>query len=153
MAAMAKGRIVALSAVVESDESEDDSEPVLEGRESVGPVSPLSELMGQFVNDRLLAQFHELGLTFGAWRHVRGDGNCYWRGAIFQYLDGAIRAPWSSNLSHLSGKLAELEAEDPAHLRTGLNYSFGTKKYCHQIRKFHGIFIFFCNFSAIVNEF
>ena len=24
-------------------------------------------------------------------------------------------------------------------LRTGLNYSFGTKKYCHQIRKFHGI--------------
>ena len=22
--------------------------------------------------------------------------------------------------------------------RTGLNYSFGTKKYCHQIRKFHG---------------
>ena len=32
-------------------------------------------------------------------------------------------------------------------VRTGLNYSFGMKKYCHQIRTFHGIFtIVFANF-------
>jgi hypothetical protein len=38
-------------------------------------------------------------------------------------------------------------------LRTGLNYSFGTKKYCHQIRKFQGIILsFFLQFyfSAIL---
>ena len=41
-------------------------------------------------------------------------------------------------------------------VRTGLNYSFGTKKYCHQIRKFHGIsqfknvLQFFCNSQRIL---
>ena len=41
-------------------------------------------------------------------------------------------------------------AADAPQVRIGLNYSFGTKKYCHQIRKSHGIFIFF---SEILNEF
>ena len=39
-------------------------------------------------------------------------------------------------------------------LRTGLNYSFGTEKYCHQIREFHEIFTgflqFFCNSQRIL---
>ena len=33
-----------------------------------------------------------------------------------------------------------------------MNYSLGTKKNCHQIRKFHRIFTIVRNFSAILNE-
>ena len=38
-------------------------------------------------------------------------------------------------------------------LRTGLNYSFGTKKYWQKIRNFDGFFRIFPHFSAFLNEF
>ena len=57
------------------------------------------------------------------------------------------------------GEAAAVERGRPGsgaerRVRIGLNYLFGTKKCCHQIRKFHGIHIFvlqlFCNSQRIL---
>ena len=45
---------------------------------------------------------------------------------------------------------SEQGERDAVTVRTGLNYSFGTKKYCHQIRKFHGILNFHISFAIFL---
>ena len=83
-------------------------------------------------------------------------------GAVRVATRGRGARPAEANLGAAGaatwGKAERCEALMPAgaeHLRIRLNYSFGTKKYCHQIQNFDGFvaMINFKLFSAILNEF
>ena len=65
-----------------------------------------------------------------------------------------LRTARGSTRSTARGSVRMTVRAEASPVRTGLNYSFGTKKYCHQIRNFHGILtIVFCTFPVIINEF
>ncbi|PNH07985.1 Ubiquitin thioesterase otubain-like [Tetrabaena socialis] len=60
--------------------------------EYVGNEEPLSALKEEYINgnQNFVSKIQKLEATYKAFRRTRGDGNCFYRGLVFAYLEGLL---------------------------------------------------------------
>eukprot|EP00928_Gymnodinium_smaydae_P013316 TRINITY_DN14869_c0_g1_i1.p1 TRINITY_DN14869_c0_g1~~TRINITY_DN14869_c0_g1_i1.p1 ORF type:complete len:1167 (-),score=140.02 TRINITY_DN14869_c0_g1_i1:30-3509(-) len=70
---------------------------------NLGNLEPIQSLAhGHAHNANLVRQFGELAQTFGAWRPVRGDGNCYYRAVLYAWLERSFALGTLSAVQHVA---------------------------------------------------
>lgn len=78
----------------------------------VGPIEPIAELLELYKESQspgFVPGIHFLSGVFSGMRRIRGDGNCFYRGLLFGYLESVLRIAKSGNETDLADAKLEIE--------------------------------------------
>ncbi|EXJ77644.1 hypothetical protein A1O3_09872 [Capronia epimyces CBS 606.96] len=87
----------------------------------VGEKKPLSELVTEYAqaDNTYVVKTNTLAVTHSAYRPIKGDGQCGWRGAVFGYFEILLR---SGTIGLIDQELVRLQSFEPTMRAVGVDY-------------------------------